>query len=66
LALQPTVLSGDTLRQGRLRVVLAEHEPEPLGLYAVYAHRQLLASKVRHFVDFLEGYFGDPPYWDRL
>lgn len=25
-----------------------------------------LASKVRHFVDFLEGYFGDPPYWDRF
>jgi len=30
----------------------------------VYAHRQLLASKVRSFVDFIDGYFGDPPYWD--
>jgi hypothetical protein len=28
------------------------------------AHRQLLASKVRSFIDFIDGYFGDPPYWD--
>ncbi|MFO8045086.1 MAG: hypothetical protein R6U30_04355 [Halomonas sp.] len=21
---------------------------------------------VRHFVDFPEGYFGDPPYWDHF
>lgn len=66
IALQPTFLTGDAIRQGRLAIVLPAHEPEPLGLYAVYAHRQLLASKVRHFVDFLEGYFGDPPYWDRF
>lgn len=66
IALQPTFLTGDAIRQGRLAIVLPEHEPEPLGLYAVYAHRQLLESKVRHFVDFLEGYFGDPPYWDRF
>lgn len=66
IALQPTFLTGDAIRQGRLAIVLPEHEPEPLGLYAVYAHRQLLASKVRHFVDFLEGYFGDPPYWDNF
>ncbi|MEQ5801463.1 LysR substrate-binding domain-containing protein [Halomonas sp. H10-9-1] len=66
IALQPTFLTGDAIRQGRLAIVLPEHEPEPLGLYAVYAHRQLLASKVRHFVEFLEGYFGDPPYWDRF
>lgn len=66
IALQPTFLCGSAIQQGKLEVVLAEHEPEPLGLYAVYAHRQLLASKVRHFVDFLEGYFGDPPYWDRF
>ncbi|MGE4534483.1 LysR substrate-binding domain-containing protein [Halomonas sp.] len=66
IALQPTFLTGDAIRQGRLAIVLPEHEPEPLGLYAMYAHRQLLASKVRHFVDFLEGYFGDPPYWDRF
>lgn len=64
IALQPTFISGSAIKEGKLQVVLPEYEPEPMGLYAVYAHRQLLASKVRSFIDFIEGYFGDPPYWD--
>lgn len=66
IALQPTFISGAAIRSGQLKVVLPDHEPEPMSLYAVYAHRQLLASKVRCFVDFIDGYFGDPPYWDRF
>ncbi|MEQ6887738.1 LysR substrate-binding domain-containing protein [Halomonas sp. CS7] len=66
IALQPTFIAGPAIQAGRLRVVLPDHEPRPMSLYAVYAHRQLLASKVRCFVDFMEGYFGDPPYWDRF
>ncbi|MCE3027288.1 LysR family transcriptional regulator [Salinicola sp. DM10] len=66
IVLQPTFISGAAIGSGRLRIVLPRHEPEPLSLYAVYAHRQLLASKVRCFVDFLAGYFGDPPYWDQF
>ncbi|MDN3556804.1 LysR family transcriptional regulator [Halomonas maura] len=64
IALQPTFISGAAIKAGKLRIILAEHEPEPMSLYAVYAHRQLLASKVRCFVDFLDGYFGTSPYWD--
>ncbi len=64
IALQPTFISGAAIKEGKLQVILQEYEPEPMGLYAVYAHRQLLASKVRSFVDFIDGYFGDPPYWD--
>lgn len=66
IALQPTFISSAAIEAGKLRVILPEHEPEPMSLYAVYAHRQLLASKVRCFVDFLDGYFGAPPYWDRF
>jgi len=66
IALQPTFIAGAAIKAGTLRVVLPEHEPKPMSLYAVYAHRQLLASKVRCFVDFMEGYFGDPPFWDRF
>lgn len=65
IALQPTFLVGEAIREGLLELVLPEHEPEPMGLYAVYPHRQLLASKVRSFVDFMDGYFGEPPAWDR-
>jgi DNA-binding transcriptional LysR family regulator len=66
IALQPTFIAGAAIKAGTLRVVLPEHEPKPMSLYAVYAHRQLLASKVRCFVDFMEGYFGNPPFWDRF
>ncbi|RUO53511.1 LysR family transcriptional regulator [Pseudidiomarina homiensis] len=64
IALQPTFIAADALRSGRLQTVLSEFEPEPIALYAIFAHRQLLASKVRAFLDFIDGYFGDPPYWD--
>ncbi|KAA1172856.1 LysR family transcriptional regulator [Marinobacter salinexigens] len=66
ITLQPSFISGSAIRNGQLQVILSKYEPEPMGLYAVYAHRQLLASKVRSFVDFMDGYFGDPPYWDRF
>ena len=66
IALQPTFISGAAIKEGKLQVVLPEHEPEPLALYAVYASRQLLANKVKCFVDFLEGYYGDRPYWDQF
>lgn len=66
IVLQPTFISGNAIREGKLQVILPEYEPEPAALYVVYAHRRLLASKVRYFVDFMEEYFGDPPYWDRF
>ena len=66
IALQPTFIAGAAVKEGKLKVILPEHEPEPMALYAVYAHRQLLASKVRSFIDFIDGFFGEPPYWDRF
>jgi DNA-binding transcriptional LysR family regulator len=66
IALQPTFIAGPGIMKGELEVILADYEPEPLALYAVYAHRQLLASKVRSFIDFIDGFFGDPPYWDQF
>ena len=66
ITLQPSFISGSAILNGQLHVILSAYEPEPMGLYAVYAHRQLLASKVRSFVDFMDGYFGNPPYWDRF
>ncbi|KFZ37293.1 LysR family transcriptional regulator [Shewanella mangrovi] len=66
ITLQPTFIAGAALADGRLIQVLPELEPEPLGLYAVYPHRKLLASKVRSFLDFADGYFGNPPYWDSV
>ena len=64
IVLQPTFIISEALISSKLVVVLPELEPEALGLYAVYAHRKLLPHKVRCFIDFVEGYYGTPPYWD--
>ena len=64
IALQPSFIAGPAIAAWQLEVVLPQCEPEPLGLYAVYAHRQLQTAKLRCFLDFIDGYFGSPPYWD--
>ncbi|MFP2769138.1 LysR family transcriptional regulator [Oceanisphaera sp. KMM 10153] len=64
IVLQPTFIVGEAIAAGKLAVIMPEHEPAPMGLYAVYAHRKLLPSKVRCFIDFIGGYFGESPYWD--
>lgn len=64
LALQPTFIVGNDIREGRLKRVLQDYEVHPMGVYAVYAHRKYLSGKVRTFTDFLGDYFGDPPYWE--
>lgn len=65
IAQQPTFICGQAIQEGKLEVLLPEAEPKPLGLYAVYAHRKLLAPKVRSFIEFIDGYFGDVPSWDQ-
>jgi DNA-binding transcriptional LysR family regulator len=64
LALQPTFIVGDDIRAGRLQRVLQDYELDPMGVYAIYAHRKYLSGKVRTFVDFLGDYFGSTPYWE--
>jgi len=65
-ALQPTFLVGEAIKQGKLEVILKDYEPEPIGLYVVYPHRNLMATKLRAFIDFISGYYGDSPSWDQF
>ena len=64
ITMQPTFIAGEALAQGKVVRSLKDYEPEPMGLYMVYANRQFLPRKVRAFVDFTSGYYGDVPYWD--
>ena len=64
LALLPTFLIGDDLRAGRLTAVLRPFVSSDLPIHAVYAHRKYLSAKVRHFVEFLNGFCGANPPWD--
>ncbi|WP_460805007.1 LysR family transcriptional regulator [Microbulbifer agarilyticus] len=36
------------------------------SIWAVYPSSRLLALKVKAFVDFLAGFYGEPPYWEAL
>ncbi|MAE34913.1 MAG: LysR family transcriptional regulator [Oceanospirillaceae bacterium] len=64
IVMQPTFISGAALVDGRLVEILKQEAPEPIALYAVYAHRTLLSSKVRAFIDYLSDYFSGAPSWD--
>lgn len=64
IALQPTFITHKAVKEGLLVPILEDYSPPTIGLYAVYAHRKLLPRKIRAFLDFSDGYFGNPPYWD--
>lgn len=64
LALVPTFIAGAALLEGRVEAVLCDYEPEPVGIYAIYAQNRHLSTRVRVFVDFLAERLADPPPWD--
>jgi DNA-binding transcriptional LysR family regulator len=61
---QPTFIVGEDLRSGRLRPLLTSYQMPALNAYAVYPSRRHLSAKVRAFVDYLAGAWGDAPPWD--
>jgi DNA-binding transcriptional LysR family regulator len=66
ITLLPTFMVGPDIAAGRLSIVLPDHPPVGLGIYALYAPNRYLAAKTRVFVDFLSARFGDRPDWDRF
>ena len=66
IAMLPTYFVGDDLAQGRLVRLLPDHEPEPLGIHAVYLSRQHQPQPLKLLVEFLaERFGGDIAPWDR-
>jgi DNA-binding transcriptional LysR family regulator len=63
-AIQPTFLTYRAVQAGTLEQIHT-FPFQSLALYAVYANREYLPSKIRCFIDFLSQYYGDVPYWDR-
>ena len=61
----PSYMIGLDIQHGKLKPVLEEFEPEPLPINLVYAHRKHMSLKIRSFVDYMKGFFDDPPYWDK-
>ena len=60
-----TYLVGADIRDGRLVRLLPDYTQEGSDIYAVYSDRRNIAPKARAFLDFLAGYFGKIPPWER-
>jgi DNA-binding transcriptional LysR family regulator len=66
LGMLPTYYAGDDLRSGALVQILPDHEPEPLGIHAVYLSRRHRPLALQLLLDFLVQRFGgDVAPWDR-
>lgn len=53
------------LNEGRLVQILKDYPlKNETDIWAVYPGTRLLAPKVRVFINYLLGYFGDKPYWE--
>jgi DNA-binding transcriptional LysR family regulator len=63
IIVQPTFILGPDIESGRLVRLLPEYRPYEPAISAVYPHARHLSAKVRSFVDFLAGRFGDRPQW---
>jgi DNA-binding transcriptional LysR family regulator len=65
IALLPTFLCGDELRSAALARVLPNYEGRPIALHALWPESRLMPSRLRRFIDFLAGRFGEgQPPWD--
>lgn len=65
IGMLPTYYLGDDLRAGRLVPLLPDHEPDVLGIHALYLSRQHQPLALRMLVDFLaERFAGEEAPWD--
>lgn len=64
IGVQPAFIVGEALQQGKITRILHGYEPDPIGLYVIYANRQFLPQKVRCFIDFVVARYSEQPYWD--
>ncbi len=62
---QPTFLTGDDLRAGKLVHVLPDYRLAEIDILAMYPSRRQLSARVRVMIDFLVDAFSGVPPWDR-
>jgi DNA-binding transcriptional LysR family regulator len=66
IAMLPTYFVREELMRGALVRLLPDHEPEPLGIHAVYLSRQHLPLPLKLLIEFLaERFGGDAAPWDK-
>ncbi len=60
----PTLVAGDSIRRGELKVVLPQHQLSSFPLSAVYAGTSRNAYKLRLFIEHIGTEFTRDPPWD--
>lgn len=66
IALLPTWLVGECLREGHLKQVLNGYAASDSQIYAVYPPGRHLSPKVRSFVDHMVAHFKTSPLWREM
>ena len=64
IAMLPTFIASQAVKEGRLVVAPLEAEPIEHTVHALYPSNLHLSTKVRAVVDHLRAAFRDPPCWD--
>ena len=57
VTLLPTFIVGDSIRDGKLEIVLNGYEEKDFSMYAVYQHTRHLSTKIRTLIDHLSECF---------
>ena len=66
IAINSTWSAYQQLERGELVQILKDYPlVSDTAIWAVYPSSRLLAPKVRAFIDYLNEYYGSPPYWDK-
>jgi DNA-binding transcriptional LysR family regulator len=61
----PSFIVADDICSGRLVPILTNYAGPPFGIYAVYPSNRHVSAKVRRLIDFLKGYWGETPTWEK-
>jgi DNA-binding transcriptional LysR family regulator len=64
IAMLPTYLTAGLLQSGELVRLFSDHEPQVVGMHAVYASRKHMPATLRTMLDFLAARFTEVPAWD--
>ena len=64
MALLPTFIVGQALREGALVAVDVGRLVEPESIYVAHPEGRRASAKLRALVNGLRDAFGDPPYWE--
>lgn len=65
IALLPTFIVSDSIKNGELMEILVDWSVGDIGIYAVYPQTRALPAKTRALIDFLVERFGPEPEWEK-